>query len=197
MQPYIETAEEKKFIELLKQTLPTGLYKNYHDMAVAVFSQLFVGYSRFPAITSTAPGIIHSICNAKTYPEDSLNEIVGYAKEKFLKYDNTQRQDSINALGVLNFFINQNHQVSSFGSQPTILKRLFDELLDLSPAPSRAPSVGSSADGGSSVSISQVSTRSGSNSPSMGDSEDEWSITPDSSLSNVHGLPLNDNQATR
>lgn len=189
MRYYIATPEEKRFIQSLKQSLPEGPYNNFHNMAVDVFSQLLVGNGRFLKITDTA---IYSICNARNYKEDSLNEIVGYAKEKFLEHSNDpiKQQDFINTLGMLNVFINQNHQGSSFGSQPTILARLFYELSALSPVPSRAPSVGSSADGGSSVSISQVSTNTGgSYSPSSGDLGGEWQ-NPDLDVLNADGAPL-------
>ena len=88
-------------------------------MALDVFSQLLVGNGIFLEITDKA---MYSICNARNYKENSLNEIVDYAKEKFLQHSNNpiKQQDFINTLGMLNVFINQNYQGSSFGSQPTI-----------------------------------------------------------------------------
>ena len=159
-------------------------------MALDVFSQLLVGNGIFLEITDKA---MYSICNARNYKENSLNEIVDYAKEKFLQHSNNpiKQQDFINTLGMLNVFINQNYQGSSFGSQPTILARLSYELSALSPVSSRAPSVGSSADAGSSVSISQVSTNTGgSRSPFSADLGDGWQNHPDLDVLNADSAPL-------
>ena len=77
--------DEKEFIQFLKQSSPVGPYENSYEMALDVFSQLLVGNGRFLKITDKA---MYSICNARNYKENSLNEIVDYAKEKFLQHSN-------------------------------------------------------------------------------------------------------------